>query len=96
MKDAIKEFWEEDGGVGEVYDVGAECVTLERMDANELKERTNRKEVVKCVKRHKNDKAAGLDDIPYEFYKNGDEIMTDRMTELCNQVREEERVPKKY
>ena len=79
-----------------MYEVRPECVTLERRDANELNERIDRDEVVRCVKRQKNDKAAGLDDIPYEFYKNGGEVMIDRMTELFNRVWEEERVPRKW
>ena len=39
---------------------------------------------MKCVKRQKNGKAAGPDDIPYAFYKNGGEVMIDRMTKLSN------------
>ena len=30
----------------------------------------------------------------YEMYKNGGEVMIDRMTELFNQVWEEERMPR--
>ena len=36
--------------------------------------------IVKCMKRQKNGKAAGPDDISYEFYKNGGEVMIDGMT----------------
>ena len=72
------------------------CLTLEKKDANELSERISREKVVKCVKRQKNGKAAGPDDIPYEFYKNGGEVMIDRITELFNQVWEEERVLRKW
>ena len=65
MKEAVKRFWEEIGGVGEALDVREGCVSLERKDANEQNERISREEVEKCVKKQKNRKAAGLDDIPY-------------------------------
>ncbi|MPD05772.1 hypothetical protein E2C01_101536 [Portunus trituberculatus] len=42
MRRTIKEFWEEIGGVGEVFDVGEGRVTLERKDADELNERISR------------------------------------------------------
>ena len=41
-------------------------------------------------------KAAGLDGIPYEMYKSGEEVVIDRMTELFNQVWEKERVPRMW
>ena len=91
MKEAVKEFWEEIGGVGEVLDVRLGCVSLERKDAM-----ISREEVERCVKRQKNGKAAGLDDLPYELYKNGGEVMIDRLTELFNCVWEKERVPRKW
>ena len=78
----IKEFWEDIGNVGEVFEVREGALTLERKDANELNERISREEVEKCVKRQRNGKAAGPDDIPYEFYKNGGEVMIDRMTAI--------------
>ena len=70
--------------------------TLERKDANEFNERISWEEVVKCMKRKKNSKAAGPDDILYEFYKNGGEVMIDRMTGLFNEVWEEKRMPRKW
>ncbi|KAK3886627.1 hypothetical protein Pcinc_009274 [Petrolisthes cinctipes] len=71
VRKAIKEFWENIGGVGEVTDVRGENVTLEWKDAEELNVRISREEVERCVKRQKNCKAPGPDDIPYEMYKNG-------------------------
>ncbi|XP_063857805.1 uncharacterized protein LOC135099405 isoform X1 [Scylla paramamosain] len=96
IREAIKGFWEEVGGVGEMFSVREECVTLERKNADELDERISRDEVERCVRRQKNGKAAGPDDIPYEFYKNGGEVVIDRMTELFNRVWDEERVPRKW
>ena len=72
------------------------CLTLERKDMNEINERISREQVEKCVKTQKNGKAAGPDDIPYEFYRNAGEVMIDRMTELFNDVWEEERMPRKW
>lgn len=41
----------------------------------------SREEIEKCVKKQKNDAtAAGLDDIPWEFYNDGGEVVIDRMT----------------
>ena len=44
------------------------------------------------MKRQKNGKAAGPGGLTYEMYKIGGEVVIDRMTELFNQVWEEERV----
>ncbi|KAK4328209.1 hypothetical protein Pmani_001329 [Petrolisthes manimaculis] len=96
MRKAIKELWENIGGVGEVTDIRGENVTLEWKDAEELNVRISREEVERYVKREKNCKAAGPDDIPYEMYKNGGEFMIEKMTELFNKVWEEERVPKRW
>ena len=98
MKNHIKEFWEEIGGVGEVPvpRIREECLTLEWTDANELNERIRREEVEECVKRQKNNKSPGMDDIPYEMYKNGGEVMIDEITKLFNCVWQEERVPKEW
>ena len=85
MREAIGEFWEEIGSVNEVLNIREDCLTLESKDANELNERISREEVERCVKKQKNGKAAGPDDIPYELYKNGGDVMIDRMTELFNQ-----------
>ena len=86
IRELFKEFWEDVGGVGEVLEVREGCLTLERKDGNELNVRVSREEVEKCVKRQKNGKAAGPDDIPYKFYKNVGDRVIDRMTELFNQV----------
>ena len=93
IKECIKEYWEEIGGVGEVSGVSEVGITLERMDAEEIDERISREEVEACLKRQKNNKAAGLDEIPYEMYKNGGMIVLEKMTELFNEVWESERVP---
>ncbi len=69
---------------------------MERRDANELNVKISGEEVERCVKGQKNGKAAGLDDIPYELYKNGGERVIDRMTDLFNRVWEEERVPRDW
>ena len=96
IKEAVKEFWEEIGGVGEVFDARDECLTLERRDTGDLDEWISTDEVKKCVKRQKNGKAVGPDEIPYEMYKNGGEAVIERMTEVFNRVWREEKVPKKW
>ena len=80
----IKEFWEITGGVGESFNMREGSVMLERKDAEELNEPISREEVEKCVKRRKNGKAPGPDGIKYKLYKNGREMMIERMTELFN------------
>ena len=96
MKEAVKMFWEDIGGVGEVFHARGECLTLERKDAGELDEWISIDEVKKCIKRQKNGKAAGPDEIPYEMYKNGGETVIERMTDVFNRVWREEKVPKKW
>ncbi|XP_050718462.1 uncharacterized protein LOC126999703 [Eriocheir sinensis] len=49
MRESIREFWEEIGGVGEVFGVREGCVTMERKDANELNGRISREEVERCT-----------------------------------------------
>ena len=71
-------------------------MTLERKDADELNRRISREEVEVCLKKQKNYKAAGLDEIPYELYKNGGDVVVDGMTELFNRVWEDERVPREW
>ena len=96
IQEAVKMFWEDIGGVGEVFDARGECLTLERKDAGELDEWISIDEVKKCVKRQKNGKAAGPDEIPYEMYKNGGATVSERMTEVFNRVWREEKVPEKW
>lgn len=47
MMECVKEFWEAIDGVGEVFNVKDEYVTLECKDASELNERVSREEVKK-------------------------------------------------
>ena len=96
IKESVKKFWEDIGGVGEIFDARGECVSLERMNGDELNEWIRIDEVKKCVERQSNGKAAGLDEIPYEMYKNGGEVGIERMTDLYNRVWRDERVPKKW
>lgn len=62
------------------------CVTLERKDVDEVKEPISRDEVERCVRKLKNGKAAGPDQISYELCKNEGEAVTDRMSELFYSV----------
>ena len=96
MKESVKEFWEEVGGVGQVYDVRENCITLESTESNELNEIISKEEVALCLKKQKNGKSPGPDDIPYELYKNGGALIVDGMTALFNCVWEEEKVPKEW
>ena len=57
--------------MGESWDMNKGCVTLERKNADELNEPISREEVEACLRKQKNCKAAGMDEIPYELYKNG-------------------------
>lgn len=49
-------------------------VTFGRRDVDELNERISTEEAQVCVKKQKNCKATGLDEIPYELYKNGGDV----------------------
>ena len=71
IRDAIRQFYEEVGGVGEVLGASArdEYATLERKNADVLNERISREEVEKCVRRQKNGKSAVPDGILYKCIK---------------------------
>ncbi|MPC31567.1 hypothetical protein E2C01_024861 [Portunus trituberculatus] len=89
IREAIGQFWEEVGGVGEMFGVREGYVRLERKNADELNERISKEVVKRCVKRQKNGKAAEPDGILYEMYKNDGEVAID-------QVWEEEKVPRMW
>lgn len=39
---------------------------------------------------------AAPDEIPYKMYEKNGDVVLEKMTELINKVREEERVPKRW
>ena len=53
-------------------------------------------EIEENFKKLKNGKAAGFDDIPYEFYKNGGRGVTDKLYTLFKEIWVNERVPDKW
>lgn len=72
---SITEVWKEVEGVGKVFDVRAEFVTLERKDANELNERISREKLKSVKHKLKNCETTEPDDMPGEFYKDGGEVV---------------------
>ena len=91
---AVKEFWEEVGGVSEPVVSRDIHLSINEKDMSELDQDIMRAEVEVVVKRLKNGKAAGLDDIPYEMYKWGGSRMIDLMVTLFNSIWNGENVPK--
>lgn len=94
----VKEFWKNIGGANEVEDrseanliIGRKIPVYENMD-HEI----SRAEISKCVKKLKTGKAAGNDEIPYEFYKEGGNGIIEGMHGLFKNVWSEERVPRKW
>lgn len=84
---------EEIGGVGESLDIKEGYVILESKSAGVLDISINREEVEVYLKnKKKNCKAAGLDEIPYEFHRNGGMIVLEKMTEFFNTIWEYEKV----
>ena len=57
-------------------------------------EEINSEEVKDALKKVKNKKSAGLDQIPYEFYKNRGECVVEKICALFNQIMKEGTTPK--
>ena len=89
----IKRFWEEIGCMNE------ECiqlngnVSLSKHEAENMDEKISVDEVKKVTQHLKNCKAAEIDGVPYEMYKNGGECMYERLADLYNVVWNVYRMP---
>ena len=91
---AVKEFWEEIGGMNEP-EVNTDInVLLREYDMSCLDCDITRVEVEQVVKKLKNGKAAGMDEIPYEMYKWGGPRITDLLVVLFEKIWNAEMVPK--
>lgn len=53
-------------------------------------------EMIRAIKKLKNNKAAGMDEIQAEILKNGGETMIQKLTNLCNLCWVEEAVPEDW
>ena len=93
---AVKVFWEDIGGMNEIHGIRERELLLGRWDMNELDREVSRSEVEQVLKKLKNGKAAGMDEIPYEMYKWGGERMVDLLVCLFRAIWTEERVPERW
>ena len=86
MAEAVKEFWEDIGGVNEEFMPGENVISLEHKDLSGIDGEITNVEVKRVVERLKNNKAAGMDEIPNGMYKYGGESAIGRLTDLFNVV----------
>jgi hypothetical protein len=96
MARVTERFWKEIGSMHEDMNEVDVNLTLERKELDDMNEEPQLEEVRRVVVRLRNDKAAGLDDIPYEMYKFGGEIMIKKLHELFIEIWKDERVPCKW
>ncbi len=96
IKKAITEFWERIGGMYDSVEMNKVSLAIERKINEHMDVEIGRDEIAKFVKTLKNGKAAGMDGISYEFYKEGGCGMIDGLYELFKKMWVEERVPRKW
>ena len=96
MKDAIKIFWENIGGIDDEHDVPLPKMNFVKKNMVGLDSEISETEISSYLKKLKNSKAAGLDDIPNEFYKNGGEVMIQNIYMLFRKIWEKEEVPTEW
>ena len=93
---AVKIFWEDIGGMSEIPGVQDIELLLDRSEMDEVDREVTGYEVEQVLKKLKNGKAAGMDEIPYEMYKWGGARMVDLLVCLFNAIWTEERVPERW
>ena len=97
IANAIKEFWEKIGNMNMDDRNEREFeLKIETKDLSSLDSVIQRIEIERVLKGLKNNKATGMDGIPYEFYKHGGERIVDMLWNLFREVWREERVPQKW
>ena len=69
LAEAVKKFWEDVGGMNDLFTPGGNVVSLECKNLSGMDEEITNEEVKRVVERLKNNKAAGMDEIPYEMSK---------------------------
>ena len=96
MRRENAEFWGRIGGMYEPVEVNEVNLEIERKVNEFMDAEVSREEISKFMKTLKNGKAAGMDGIPYEFYKEGGSGIVDGLFELFRKIWAEERVPRKW
>ena len=91
---AVKDFWV--GGVNEDEDRSDINLMIQRRINESMDEEISKEEIERYVRSLKNGKAAGIDEIPYEFYKEGGKGVIDGLYKTFLRVWREERVPRKW
>ena len=95
MVNAITEFWEDIGGMNETTNEvnGMPELCVERKTVDGMLVEISCVKIEENLKKVKNGKAAGLDDMPYDFYKNGGRCVTEKLYALFKEIWVNERVP---
>ena len=97
LKCAVKDFWENVGGVNEENNVRKKVeMQFEKKNMCDIDKEISKDEIRRYVRKLKNGKASGADGIPYEMFKNGGEAVIDRICDLFKQIWVDEEVPKEW
>jgi hypothetical protein len=96
MARVTESFWKEIVGMNEDMIEVDVNLTIERKELDDMNEEPQLEEVRRVVVKLRNEKAAGFDEIPYEMYKFGGEMMIKKLHELFVEIWKEERVPSKW
>ena len=90
----VKVFWENIGGMNEDVQMQRDIdFRITMRDLHEIDSVIDKHEVEEVLKHLKYGKAAGIDDVPYEMFKNGGETVVGMLLKLYNKVWSEEKVP---
>ncbi|KAF2349462.1 Reverse transcriptase domain [Trinorchestia longiramus] len=96
MVKAVVDFWEDIGGMNESL-IDEEPVTLQIGEyVLKIEDEITSVEIETFLKKVKNGKASGPDDIPYEFYKHSGERIIEMLRGLFDEIWRCERVPDEW
>ncbi|KAF2343212.1 hypothetical protein FHG87_026032, partial [Trinorchestia longiramus] len=96
MVKAVVDFWEDIGGMNEPL-IDEEPVTLQIGEyVLKIEDEITSVEIETFLKKVKNGKASGPDDIPYEFYKHSGESIIEMLRCLFDEIWRSERVPDEW
>ena len=92
IKDCIKKFWEDIGRRNDGDNVDCD-MKIDSHNLHDIDMVFSKERIRKCLNKLKDNKAPGLDSIPYEMYKYGGGWIVDSLENLFAKIISEEKVP---